>query len=93
MLTKRGNKANPTKCQAHLDMRSQTNIKEVQRLNRQITALSQFLSKAVDKYLAFYKNLTSTKELNWDDHCELTFQNLRNYLIASLIWSLFKTNN
>ena len=38
MLTHRGIKANPNKCQAILDMRSPNSIKEVQQLLRHLTA-------------------------------------------------------
>ncbi|MCI34583.1 gag-pol polyprotein, partial [Trifolium medium] len=46
MLTNRGIEANPEKCQAIIDMRSPTSVKEVQQLTGRITALSRFLSCA-----------------------------------------------
>ena len=42
MLTKRGIEVNPAKCKAILEMKSPTNIKEVQRLNGLIAALPQW---------------------------------------------------
>jgi hypothetical protein len=44
MLTNRGIEANPHKCQAIIDMRSPTTVKEVQQLAGRIAALSRFLS-------------------------------------------------
>ena len=40
MLTKRGIKANPTKCQAIIDIKSLTNIREVQVLNGRLATLT-----------------------------------------------------
>ncbi|KAK2455243.1 hypothetical protein QL285_002717 [Trifolium repens] len=42
MLTNRGIEANPDKCQAIIDMRSLTSVKEVQQLIGRIAALSRF---------------------------------------------------
>jgi hypothetical protein len=44
MLTNRAIEANPDKCQAIIDMRSPTTVKEVQQLAGRIAALSRFLS-------------------------------------------------
>ena len=49
MLTQRGIEANPEKCQAIIDMRSPTNVKEVQRLVGRLTAISRFLPKLADQ--------------------------------------------
>jgi len=49
MLTHRGIKANLEKCHAIINMRSPTNIKEVQRLIGRLTAISRFLPKLVEK--------------------------------------------
>nr|KYP74660.1 Retrovirus-related Pol polyprotein from transposon 17.6 [Cajanus cajan] len=43
MLSSRGIEANPDKCQAIIDMRSPSNLKEVQKLAGRLTALSRFL--------------------------------------------------
>lgn len=44
MLTHRGIKANPDKCQTIIDMRNLTSVKEVNKLTSRITALYQFMS-------------------------------------------------
>ncbi|PKU77424.1 RNA-directed DNA polymerase [Dendrobium catenatum] len=50
MVTHRGIEANPEKIKALRDMVSPRNIKEVQRLNERIAALSRFLVRLGDKY-------------------------------------------
>jgi len=49
MLTERGIKANPDKCQAIVQMRNPRNLKEVQRLIGKLTTLSRFLPALVEK--------------------------------------------
>jgi len=44
MLTSRGIEANLDKCEAILNMRSPTNLKEVQRLIGRLTASARFLA-------------------------------------------------
>ena len=78
MLTKRRIKVNLAKCQAILKMQSPTTIKEVQRLNGQITTLSQFMSKLVEKCLSFYKILKKEKYFNWGKDCEKHPSNSKN---------------
>ena len=70
MLTKRGIKVNPVKCKAILEMRNLMNVKEVQRLNGQIVALSQFMSKSVEQCLPLYKILKKDKAFIWVEDCE-----------------------
>ncbi|KAL0385889.1 UNVERIFIED_CONTAM: Pro-Pol polyprotein [Sesamum radiatum] len=45
MVTQRGIEANPSKIKAILDMKTPSNVNEVQRLTGRITALSRFISK------------------------------------------------
>nr|KYP75181.1 Retrovirus-related Pol polyprotein from transposon 17.6 [Cajanus cajan] len=49
MLSARGIEANRDKCQAVLDMRSPSNLKELQRLSGRLVALSRFLPCLADK--------------------------------------------
>ncbi|XP_020700645.1 uncharacterized protein LOC110112683 [Dendrobium catenatum] len=53
----RGIEANPEKIQALRDMVPPRNIKDVQRLNGRIAALSRFLARSGDRYLPFFKIL------------------------------------
>ncbi|KAL0455667.1 UNVERIFIED_CONTAM: hypothetical protein Slati_0905900 [Sesamum latifolium] len=64
MVTQRGIEANSLKIKAFLDMKAPTNVNEVQRLTGRITALSRFISKAVEKSLPFYKVLRTGKDFS-----------------------------
>ncbi|KAL0411957.1 UNVERIFIED_CONTAM: hypothetical protein Slati_3785400 [Sesamum latifolium] len=66
MVTQRGIEANPLKNKAILDMNAPTNVNEVQRLTGRITALSRFISKAIEKSLPFFKVLKKAKTFEWD---------------------------
>ncbi|GAU32151.1 hypothetical protein TSUD_68220 [Trifolium subterraneum] len=59
LLTNRGIEANPEKCQAIIDMRSPTSVKEVQQITGRIAALSRFLSCAREKAFHFFATLKS----------------------------------
>ncbi|MCI55802.1 hypothetical protein A2U01_0077053, partial [Trifolium medium] len=61
MLTSRGIEANPEKCQAIIDMRSPTSVKEVQQLTGRIAALSRFLSCAGEKAFHFFATLKKSE--------------------------------
>lgn len=52
-LTKRGMEVNPNKFQVIVDMRSPSNVKEVQQLTSRSTTLSRFVSCACDKAFHF----------------------------------------
>jgi len=54
LLTKRGIEADPDKCQAIIDMRSPSTVKEVQQSTGRLTALSRFLSCSGDKAFSFF---------------------------------------
>ena len=73
MLTERGIEVNPVKCKPILEMRSPTILKEVQRLNGHIIALSRFMSRLAKKCLIFYKMLKKGKSFIWGDDCEKAF--------------------
>jgi hypothetical protein len=62
MLTNRGIEVNPDKCQAIIDMRSPTSVKEVQQLTGRIAALSRFLSGAGEKAFHFLSTLRKTEK-------------------------------
>ncbi|KAL0406404.1 UNVERIFIED_CONTAM: Ribonuclease HI [Sesamum latifolium] len=55
MVTQRGIEANPSKIKAILDMKTLSNVNEVQRLTGRIVALSRFISKSTEKSLPFFK--------------------------------------
>ena len=49
MLTQPGIEANPEKCNAIIEMRSPTSVKEVQRLIGRLTAIYRFLPKLAEQ--------------------------------------------
>ena len=77
MLTQRGIKANPEKCQATIDMRSPTNVKEVQQLVGKVTAIARFLPKLADKTKSMIKLLKKSTKFVWDETCEQNFDYLK----------------
>ncbi|PKU85753.1 RNA-directed DNA polymerase [Dendrobium catenatum] len=84
MVTHRGIEANPEKIMALRDMVPPKNIKEVQRLNGRIAALSRFLARSGDKYLPFFKILRGARNFGfqWTDECQEAFEQLRKYLAS-----------
>ncbi|KAL0286845.1 UNVERIFIED_CONTAM: hypothetical protein Scaly_2781200 [Sesamum calycinum] len=80
MVNQRGIKANPAKIKAILDIGPPTNINEVQRLTGRMSALSQFISKVVEKGLPFLKTLRKVKNFKWIEKCQQVFEELKAYL-------------
>ncbi|KAL0349444.1 UNVERIFIED_CONTAM: hypothetical protein Sangu_1172200 [Sesamum angustifolium] len=80
MVTQRGNKANPLKIKAILDIKAPTNVNEVQKLTGKIAVLSCFISKAAEKILPFFKVLRKAKQFEWDTSCQQAFKELKKYL-------------
>jgi len=79
MISNRGIKANPDKMQAVLDMKPPRNVLEVQRLTGYIAALSQFMSRFVDKCQPFFRILRRWDNFNWDEQADEAFQALKTY--------------
>ncbi|XP_020203843.1 uncharacterized protein LOC109789337 [Cajanus cajan] len=77
MLSARGIEANRDKCQAVLDMRSPSNLKEMQRLSGRLVALSQFLLRLADKISPMTKLLWKASAFSWNEPCEETFAALK----------------
>ena len=87
MITHRGIEANPNKCTAILEMRSPTNIQEVQKLNNRLASLSKFLSKLAKKAKPFYKLLKKTEPFSWDKTCEQAFLAFKKTIVTLPILS------
>nr|KYP67144.1 Transposon Ty3-I Gag-Pol polyprotein [Cajanus cajan] len=77
MLSARGIEANRDKCQAVLDMRSQSNLKELQRLSGRLVALSRFLPRLGDKISPMTKLLRKASAFAWNELCEEAFLALK----------------
>ncbi|KAL0445028.1 UNVERIFIED_CONTAM: hypothetical protein Slati_2225500 [Sesamum latifolium] len=70
MLTKRRIDANPEKIDAILQMPTSKSVKDIQKLAGRMTSLSQFISKAADKSLPFYKIMRNLKKFEWTPKCD-----------------------
>ena len=86
MVNYRGIKINLEKIQALLNVKSPTNVKEIQRFTGLIVALNCFVSRATYKCLIFFKAFRKGKEMKWTEECEEAFQKLKEYL-RSLFFS------
>nr|KYP74504.1 Transposon Ty3-I Gag-Pol polyprotein [Cajanus cajan] len=80
MLSSRGIKVNPDKCHTILDMRSPTNIKEVQRLSGRLTSLSRFLPCMAETAKPILSLLKKSDRFKWTDECEASFQQFKGQL-------------
>src|ERR1044072_7121733 len=80
MISARGIEANPDKCRAIIEMRSPTNVLEVQKLNGKLAALARFIPQSAGKSAPFFKCLKKSLAFNWTLECEQSFQDLKNLL-------------
>ena len=74
----KGDRSNPKKVQAILNMASPKAVKEVQKLTGRIATLNKFVSKATDKCLPFFKTLKQA--FTQTNECGVAFQELKRYL-------------
>lgn len=70
MVNQRGIVANPKMIKAFLEMRSLSTSKKLQSVISQLIALSQFVSKVIEKYLPFSKVLKGNKRFLLNKECE-----------------------
>jgi len=82
MLTQRDIEANQEKCKVIIEMRSPTNIKEVQRLIGCLTAISRFLPKLAEQTQPIIQLLKKSTKFTWANDCENFFQKLKTTLIS-----------
>ncbi|XP_057432312.1 uncharacterized protein LOC130725072 [Lotus japonicus] len=87
MITSRGIEINPDKCKAIQEMKSPSNVKEVQRLTRRIAALSRFLPHSGDNLAQFFKCLKKNAAFEWNSECEEAFTRLKEMLSAPPVLS------
>ena len=80
MITERGIEANPDKCQAIINMRSPSSMKEVQQLTGRMAALSRFLARSGDKGHPYFQCLKKNEKFQWTSECEESFLQLKKYL-------------
>lgn len=82
MLTNRGIKANPAKCEAVIQMKSPTCLKEVQKLNGRITALNRFIPRSAARSIPLFKALKKGAAFEWTPECEEAFLDLKRVLTS-----------
>lgn len=85
MLTDRGIKANPDKCVVVLEMKSLTNLKEVQRLVGRITSRSQFIPKLAERIRPVLRKMEKGSMEKWDTNCERAFAEVKDILTCPLV--------
>ncbi|KAL0396029.1 UNVERIFIED_CONTAM: hypothetical protein Scaly_0051300 [Sesamum calycinum] len=71
--------SNHLKIKVIQDIKSSSNINEVQRLIGKIVSLDRFISKLVEKNLPFFKVLRKAKELKWSEEFWCFFEALEQY--------------
>lgn len=91
MLSHRDTRANLDNCQAVINMRSLTNLKEIQRLIGCIASLTRFLPRIAKRAILIMNLLKKTTKFSWDQECEQAFQDLK--LTLSTPPLLVKPNN
>nr|XP_018677532.1 PREDICTED: uncharacterized protein LOC103974988 [Musa acuminata subsp. malaccensis] len=80
IIHERGIDANPEKVQAIIDMQPPRTIRDLQRLNGRLVALSRFLSRSGDRCLPFFKALRDPKNFRWTTECERAFEQMKQHL-------------
>lgn len=62
-------------------------IKDVERLVRQITSLSWFISHSTNRCVEVFKVLKGCKSFDWSLECTKAFKDIEGYLTSPLILS------
>ncbi|GJT86545.1 reverse transcriptase domain-containing protein [Tanacetum coccineum] len=85
LITKQSIKANPKKIKAVTVLEQPRALKDIQRLNRKLAALSRFLSKGVERSLPFFKvlkNCKGKKKIHWTDEADKAFKEIKKFVQA-----------
>ena len=82
MLTQCDIEANPEKCNAIIEMRSPTSVKELQCLIGRLTTISRFLPKLAEQTQPIIQLLKKSARFTWNDDCEQIFQKLKTTLTS-----------
>ncbi|KAK9070324.1 hypothetical protein SSX86_010725 [Deinandra increscens subsp. villosa] len=83
MVTERGIEASPELIQAIINLKSPTNVKEVQRLTGRVAALNRFISRSSEKSKEFYDILKKNKKFEWGEKHEAALSSLKEYLSSA----------
>nr|XP_009387907.1 PREDICTED: uncharacterized protein LOC103974748 [Musa acuminata subsp. malaccensis] len=82
IIHERGINVNPDKVWAIIDMQAPRAIKELQRLNGRLAALSRFLSRSGDRCLPFFRALKNPQEFAWTAECGEAFAHIKEHLAS-----------
>ncbi|GJR42249.1 reverse transcriptase domain-containing protein [Tanacetum coccineum] len=85
LITKQGIKANPSKVKAVIDLDQPRTPKYIQSLNGKLAALSRFLSKGAERYLAFFKVLKGCKykkSIQWTTEADKALEKMKKLVQA-----------
>ena len=91
MLTHRGIEANPVKCKAITDMRSPSNLKEIQQLLGRLTTLSRFVPRLAERIRPIAQMLRKSSKFSWNEECEQIFGQLKTFLSSPTVIKKAKT--
>ncbi|XP_064947540.1 uncharacterized protein LOC103974979 [Musa acuminata AAA Group] len=80
IVHERGIDADPEKLQAIINMQSPRTIKDLQRLNGKLVALSRFLARSGDRCFPFFRALKNPKGFQWTAECEVALQQVKQHL-------------
>jgi len=78
LVIERGIEVNPDKCTVIVEMRSPTNVKEMQQLTGRMAALSHFLSAGGEKGYPYFLFLKKNNHFAWTDECKRAFVKLKD---------------
>ena len=82
MISHRGIEANPEKMEAILNMKAPKTLNELQKLNGRITALGRFISCSAKKCLPLFRALKSAKKFEWNNDCQIAFEEIKKFLTS-----------
>ena len=83
LITNRGIEANPNQIEAVNRLKLPSNPKEMQVLTKMLAALNRFISQFADRCRLFYQLLKKWKRFQWNEECDRTFRDLKDYLMQT----------
>ena len=83
LITNWGIEINPDQIDVVRPLNPPSNPKEVQKSTGMLAALNRFISKFVDRCRPFYQLLKKWRGFQWDEECDITFRDLKDYLMQA----------
>ncbi|XP_074327814.1 uncharacterized protein LOC141665730 [Apium graveolens] len=80
MVTRRGIEASPEQIKAIFELKSPSNVKDVQKLTGRVAALNRFILRSSDRCKLFYDVLRKSKGFLWSEKYETALSDLKRYL-------------